>query len=221
MWSSLLVSGLVLPSVLLYMRHQDRGEGTPWLAVAMYALALFTKVEAIAALGVYALCEVLLTARQRPREHGVSFLKDLVTAINMATARRLWPCRRYRGQFLARQGEYSLARLDLEASLELAIVRFPVLRSLATTSAGLNDAPGALEYTEAIFALDSTATENSIVKSRLPSGSHLRGRLPPSATPTPPLAIRPPLRSDWPSRSAATPAAAPLQRGVHRWSDVH
>jgi tetratricopeptide (TPR) repeat protein len=76
--------------------------------------------------------------------------------------------RLYRGQFLARQGEYALARQDLELSLERAVVRFPVLRSLALTSAGLADDASAVLYTEACFRLDPGTTENAIVEISTP-----------------------------------------------------
>lgn len=90
--SSLLVAALTLPSVLLYMRAQDRDNGRPpWLAVALYTLALFAKVEAIAALGVYALSEVLRVARSRPPGRKPAFLGDLAQAADTRTLQRLWP----------------------------------------------------------------------------------------------------------------------------------
>ena len=90
--SSLLVAALVLPSLVLYAR--DTREPRTWrlaCVFVLYTLALFTKVEAVGALGAYALLEVLLQAYRRGAGQRASFLGDLRRSIGAASVRRLVP----------------------------------------------------------------------------------------------------------------------------------
>ena len=97
---SLLTSAFLFPSILLYMKSQSSNSRLPWSSWSLYTLALFTKVEAVACLGVYLLCEVLRVAKHRvapgPTHHGRAgdregFLADVLQALNRRTLRRLWP----------------------------------------------------------------------------------------------------------------------------------
>ena len=111
MWarSSLLVAAFVLPASVLYLRamRDQRGLGGFLLPLALYTLALFTKVEAISFLGVLYIAEVLLApegseafqSRQQRRRKAVtakdseersnSFLRQLLPT--RAGWRRLLP----------------------------------------------------------------------------------------------------------------------------------
>ena len=63
MWarSTLLVSSLILPATVLYARAVGGSGSRDFiLSIALYALALFAKVEAISALGVFFLLEIFL-----------------------------------------------------------------------------------------------------------------------------------------------------------------
>ncbi|MFQ5509089.1 MAG: tetratricopeptide repeat protein [Leptospirillia bacterium] len=89
--SSQLTAAFLFPSILLYIRSVDRSAGRAalWGATALYTLALFTKVEALAVLAVYFLYEVWNTSRQcGGRTH---FFGDLVNSLNPDTLRRMAP----------------------------------------------------------------------------------------------------------------------------------
>jgi protein O-mannosyl-transferase len=96
--SSLLVAAFLLPSFVLYMRPVYHGDKVkvPALAAVLYALALFTKIEAIGSLAVYFLYDALQIARQRSMtaQAGVAkyggFIKDVVAALNIGTLKKLW-----------------------------------------------------------------------------------------------------------------------------------
>jgi tetratricopeptide (TPR) repeat protein len=94
--SSLLTAAFLLPSLVLYMRprHHDSPAIFPVAAAIFYALALFTKVEAIGALAVYFSYDVVQTARRRAGNtadvvHG-GLLRDIAASCNRATLKRLW-----------------------------------------------------------------------------------------------------------------------------------
>lgn len=99
--SSLLVAAFVLPSFLLYIRRVEHStkHTPPWGAWVLFVLALFTKVEAVSALGVYFLIEVVFGVKQHqdgesePEDQGCSrgLLGDLLATINLTTLRRLSP----------------------------------------------------------------------------------------------------------------------------------
>jgi|GEM_PF-1924114 tetratricopeptide (TPR) repeat protein len=94
--SSLLTAAFLLPSVVLYTRprHHDSSANFPLAAAILYALALFTKIEAIGALAVYFFYDVVHTARRRAGStadvvHG-GLLRDIAATCNRATLKRLW-----------------------------------------------------------------------------------------------------------------------------------
>jgi protein O-mannosyl-transferase len=89
--SSLLTAAFLLPALLLYMvpRGDPGYDRLPWAATLLFALALFTKVEAIAALGVCMLYEVWQTAITRPNDAG--FLRDLRHTVKPDRLKRLAP----------------------------------------------------------------------------------------------------------------------------------
>lgn len=103
--SSLLVGALLFSSLSLYMKPKSSANyvKTPWGALILYTLALFAKVEAVAALGVYWLFEIIrqpfgqseVTAGQsiqdRFRFLGDGFLQDVLRSFNTITLKRLWP----------------------------------------------------------------------------------------------------------------------------------
>ncbi len=112
--SSLLVAALLLPSIVWFMkRHDDPAfPKTPWIALLLYTLALFSKVEAVACLAVYLLCDVLQMAyaRNQNPDDGASqthwrqgFVGDLLRTANLRTLRRLGP-------FVAVTGIYFVIR---------------------------------------------------------------------------------------------------------------
>ena len=93
--SSLLTAAFLLPSIVLYMRprHHDSSSIFPVAAAILYALALFTKIEAIGGLAVYFFYDVTHTARQRagnPAQvmHG-GLLRDIAATCNRATLKRI------------------------------------------------------------------------------------------------------------------------------------
>lgn len=94
--SSLLTAAFLLPSMVLYMRprHHDSSAKFPVAAAILYALALFTKIEAIGALAVYFFYDVVQTARRRAGSTADGlrggFLRDIAATCNRATLRRLW-----------------------------------------------------------------------------------------------------------------------------------
>ncbi len=100
--SSLLVAALLLPSIVLFLkRHDDPAfSKTPWIALVLYTLALFCKVEAVACLAVYLLADVLQMAHARGQASGhdasesrwrQGFAGDLLRTVNLTTLRRLGP----------------------------------------------------------------------------------------------------------------------------------
>jgi tetratricopeptide (TPR) repeat protein len=119
--SALLTAAFLLPSFVLYLKHVvGNRDGvanrsflrTPyWPVVALYTLALFTKVSAVAALAVYFLFETLGAASRRRLQSDTAgdaaapsaarrnrhtakaplFLRDVFNAANGRTLRRLWP----------------------------------------------------------------------------------------------------------------------------------
>lgn len=112
--SSLLVAALLLPSIVLVMkRHDDPAfPKTPWIALLLYTLALFSKVEAVACLAVYLLSDVLQMAHARGQAPGKDvseshwrqgFVGDLLRTANLRTLRRLGP-------FVAVTGVYFIIR---------------------------------------------------------------------------------------------------------------
>ena len=94
--SSLLTAAFLLPSVVLYMRprHHDSPARFPVAAAILFALALFTKIEAIGGLAVYFFYEVVQTGRRRAgRSADVAqggLLRDIAATCNRATLKRLW-----------------------------------------------------------------------------------------------------------------------------------
>ncbi len=106
--SSLLTAAFLLPSIVRYASPFGSAAATaiPWSAVLLYTLALFTKVEAVAALGVYALYEVWRTAAAQRRPQ--SFLDDLVASVSRTTLTRLAP-------FLVVTAVYGLIRMQVMA----------------------------------------------------------------------------------------------------------
>jgi protein O-mannosyl-transferase len=92
--SSLLTATFLFPAMLLYMQpydHRRYAKPRYWSAV-FFCLALFTKVEAIGALPVFLLYDVLQTARRRSAasiQGGP--LMDIVKTLSPATLVRMWP----------------------------------------------------------------------------------------------------------------------------------
>jgi hypothetical protein len=84
--SSLLVAALLLPAFLLYMGHPGSKpqSGPCWGALILYTLALFTKIEAVAALAVFFFWEVI-------RFNSRNMVKDFLSAWNWRTLVRLLP----------------------------------------------------------------------------------------------------------------------------------
>lgn len=65
--SSTLVAALTLPVLLIYLRQLQTRRGGAWVALGcvLYALALLTKIEAVAMLGVLFVAEILLNPANR------------------------------------------------------------------------------------------------------------------------------------------------------------
>jgi tetratricopeptide (TPR) repeat protein len=112
--SSLLVAAFLLPSLAIYMKPKDSAgyAKVPWISFVLYALALFTKVEAVGALAVYWLYEIVPSGCEREKatpssgrnkNFSLGFLADLAHSFNRTTLQRLWP-------FLAATGVYFLIR---------------------------------------------------------------------------------------------------------------
>lgn len=109
--SSLLTAVFLLYSFIFHGRRKERGvkSFSGWVALALYTLALFTKVEAVAALGVYWLFEGMSRRREneRPRLRiARGFLGDVVRSLNPKTLRSLLP-------FLAVTCLYALIRMQV------------------------------------------------------------------------------------------------------------
>lgn len=124
--SSLLTAAFLLPSILLYMAPRGKSGSIKmaWLAVLLFGLALFTKVEAIAALAVYFLYEMWVgraegrTSGRNEREDEktrgrdpAGFFGALLHTLNLGTLRRLAP-------FLLVAAGYFVVRARLMAPFE-------------------------------------------------------------------------------------------------------
>lgn len=114
--SSLLAAAFLAPAVVLYMKPVESGryDRTAWGTSILYALALFTKVEAVGALGVFLAYEVWQRARLRPDRPG--FFGDLLAAFDRRSLRRAWP-------ILAVTALYTAVRLVLMAPYDFAEAR--------------------------------------------------------------------------------------------------
>jgi Tfp pilus assembly protein PilF len=88
--SSLLTAAFLLPALLAYMRSADtpRYSRPQWAAAALYALALFTKVEAVGALGALWAFDLWQRARETP---GVSLPRAIRASFDRRTWTRLAP----------------------------------------------------------------------------------------------------------------------------------
>jgi Tfp pilus assembly protein PilF len=88
--SSLLTAVFILPALLAYMKPIEEEEYArpQWLAALFYALALFTKVEAVGALGAFCAFELWQRGREAPA-HG--FLRAVRATLDRRTVRRLAP----------------------------------------------------------------------------------------------------------------------------------
>ena len=85
--SSMLTTTFLLPAICCWMTGRYR-----W-AWCLYAFALFTKVEAVGALGVFALWDVFQNAQRRVREQWQSppgFLKDVLSLFRWKQLPRWW-----------------------------------------------------------------------------------------------------------------------------------
>jgi len=89
--SSLLTAAFLLWSFVLYLRPAEPGQRRPvaWGAAVLFALAIFTKVEAVAALAVYFLWDTWQTARAEG--HRRHFFGDLAATLRWDSLRRLAP----------------------------------------------------------------------------------------------------------------------------------
>jgi tetratricopeptide (TPR) repeat protein len=90
--SSLLTAAFLLPAMLSYTRCvPGPGYGrTMWLTALFFALALFTKIEAIGCLAVFFLYDCWQTSRAGTEPSG--FVASVLRTANGTTLRRLWPC---------------------------------------------------------------------------------------------------------------------------------
>jgi tetratricopeptide (TPR) repeat protein len=88
--SSLLTAAFLLPTLLMYMKPVDpTSYARPqWLVAALYALALFTKVEAVGMLGALFAFDLWQRGRENPSG---GFRRSLVATIDGRTLRRLAP----------------------------------------------------------------------------------------------------------------------------------
>ncbi len=123
--SSLLVAAFLLPSFVLYMKPKDsfKYASLPWMPLILYILALFTKVEAVGALAVYWLYEIVPVESKKanmgqvsgiPKFFSGGFIGDVIKSFNPTTFKRLWA-------FLAVTAGYFVIRsLLLEGFLEEA-----------------------------------------------------------------------------------------------------
>lgn len=87
--SSLLTAAFLLPALLAYLSPRDDADDQPrWLAAAWFALALFTKVEAVGALGAFWAFELWQRARRQP---GIGLLAGVRATFDAGTLRRIAP----------------------------------------------------------------------------------------------------------------------------------
>src|SRR5437867_2012471 len=88
--SSLLTAAFLLPALLSYMTPvEDEAYARPqWRAAALYALALFTKVEAVGVLGAFWAFDLWQRARETP---SVSVTRAIRASFDGRTLRRLAP----------------------------------------------------------------------------------------------------------------------------------
>lgn len=88
--SSLLTAAFVLAALIAYMRlaDTDRYSRPQWTVALLYTLALFTKVEAVGALGAFWAFEFWQRAREAP---GIGVLRALRASFDRRTLTRLAP----------------------------------------------------------------------------------------------------------------------------------
>lgn len=115
--SSLLAAAFLTPAIVLYMdRIEDPDYARPaWSTAILYAFALFTKVEAVGALGVFLAYEMWQRAQERREEKG-GFFADLRSAFDGRSLRRAWP-------LLALTVIYTAIRLRLMAPYDFGEAR--------------------------------------------------------------------------------------------------
>jgi tetratricopeptide (TPR) repeat protein len=92
--SSLLTAAFLLPSLFLYMQPYDhpRYVKPRYGSAILFCLALFTKVEAVGALPVFFLYDMLQTARRRMADsRSGGPLKDAIQTMVPSTLVRFWP----------------------------------------------------------------------------------------------------------------------------------
>ena len=89
--SSLLTAAFLFPALLLYMKLPDESGRTKvsWGATVFFALAIFSKVEAVGCLAAFFLYEAWASAKRRGGP--ANFFVDLLRAINPTTVRRMLP----------------------------------------------------------------------------------------------------------------------------------
>ena len=88
--SSLLTAAFLIPALLAYMpaRGQQTDDRPRWLAALWLALALFTKVEAVGALGAFWALELWQRAREKP---GIGIAAAGRASLDVRTLRRMAP----------------------------------------------------------------------------------------------------------------------------------
>ena len=116
--SSMLTAVFLLASFVAFMRGREApGYARPaWLAGALYALALFTKVEAVAGVAVFVLWEAWQA--RRPGREPPSFPASLVAVGSRVCLRRLGPV-------LGALGVYMAARAVVMAPFDYATASAP------------------------------------------------------------------------------------------------
>ena len=124
--SSLLTAAFLFPAILLYMGPPLTKGSRPagwrlWASLALFALALFTKVEAVACLAVFFLWEVWRVSREKGSPLG--FFGDVIRAVDERTLRRL-------ASFVAVTAGYFLLRVRALAEFQFS----EASKSLAATT---------------------------------------------------------------------------------------
>jgi protein O-mannosyl-transferase len=94
--SSLLTAAFLLSSIVLYMNapFPQRYRKISWISVLLFTFALFTKVEAVAALAVYFFYEMLQTHKQSQKSGSRrvnGLFKDIFETLNLNTFKRIGP----------------------------------------------------------------------------------------------------------------------------------